>query len=394
MNAKPAQEALARTPPMGWNSWNHFGPLVDEAAVLANADALVATGLKECGYNYLVVDDCWSDKAGRDADGNLVPDPVRFPNGIKVLADYVHARGMRFGIYSDAAERTCGEHPGSFGYEEQDAQLWADWGVDFLKYDYCFAPPEQIVAIERYGRMGEALRRAGRPILYSLCEWGERAPYLWGKRVGGHMWRVTGDVVDSWVDVKSQNWWGRGIDGAIERAANLAEYAGPGGWNDMDMLVVGLEGKGVVPGRGASFHEYRTQMSMWSMLCSPLMIGCDVRSLTQETADLLMNRHVIAVNQDRLGKQAVRVKRLGWLELWRKPLADGSVAVALLNRGSTAGEIEFTAAEVGLLETGLHVIHDLWRGEEIGDLKHAFALTVLPHDTILLRLAADGRGGA
>lgn len=378
--------ALAQTPPMGWNSWNSFGPKVNEEAIRQITDTLVTTGLKDCGYEYIVIDDCWSFKEKRDSNGDLIPDPERFPNGIKPIVHYVHSKGLKFGIYSDAAEKTCASFPGSFGYEEQDAHLWASWGVDFLKYDYCFAPPEQEIAIERYTRMGSALQNSGRDILFSICEWGGRTPSLWARKAGGHTWRVTGDVIDSWTNVLHNGWEGLGIDTAIDLAVNLHEYAGPGGWNDMDMLVVGLNGKGSVPGNGAPFNEYRTQMSLWSMLCSPLMIGCDIRSMDSQIASLLMNREVLALNQDPLGKQAVRVIQRGPLEIWRKPLADGSLALALLNRGSSSAEIFFKAGEVGLLDSHHGPVRDLWKQANVADFKPTFAQKVEPHATVLLKI--------
>lgn len=378
---------LAATPPMGWNSWNLFGARVDERVVCEVADALVSSGLKDCGYTYVVIDDCWSVKGQRDANGDLIPDPQRFPNGIQAVAEHVHSRGLKFGIYSDAAEMTCAGYPGSFGFEAQDAALWANWGVDFLKYDYCHAPSDQATAIERYTRMGAALKGCGREILFSICEWGGRQPSLWARQAGGQMWRVTGDVVDSWVNVLHNNWWGLGIDSVIDLAAPLHEYAGPGGWNDMDMLVVGLGGKGQVPGTGASFYEYQTQMSLWSVLCSPLMVGCDVRALDAVTAGLLMNREVLALNQDPLGRQAQRVKQAGPLEVWKKPLADGALAVALLNRGSSGQEIAFSAGELGLLDGVRGVVRDLWKGADVADLRPVMSYPVMPHGTALLKLS-------
>jgi alpha-galactosidase len=299
----------------------------------------------------------------------------------------VHNQGLKFGLYSDAAEKTCAGYPGSYGFEEQDARLWASWGVDFLKYDYCYAPPDQATAIERYTRMGQALQNCGRQILFSLCEWGGRHPHLWARQVGGQMWRATGDVVDSWVNILQGTWWGLGIDAVIDVDANLHEYAGPGGWNDLDMLIVGLQGKGSVPGRGCTHHEYRTQVSMWSMLCSPLMIGCDLRSMSIETASLLMNPEILAVNQDPLGQQAVRLVQNGRLELWRKRLADGSLALALLNRGSTGQEIAFTAGSLGLLDSHKGVIRDLWKRQDVSDFKSELSFLVEPHDTVVLKIS-------
>jgi alpha-galactosidase len=381
---------LATTPPMGWNSWNMFGDKVTETAVRETAEAMAANGLKECGYEYLVIDDCWSRKEGRNSHGDLVPHPNKFPNGMKALADYIHGLGFKLGIYSDAADFTCASYPGSYGFEEQDAYLWASWGIDFLKYDYCSAPADQETAIRRYARMGDALKRTGREILFSLCEWGGRSPYLWGRSVGGQMWRVTGDVVDSWANtfVPEHNWTGLGIDAAIDIGVNLHEYAGPGGWNDMDMLIVGLQGKGQIPGMGSTMAEYQTHMSMWSMLCSPLMIGCDVRHMDQEVASLLMNREVLAVNQDVLGKQAMRIKKNGALEVWKKKLADGSVAVAMLNRGSVSGEIAFTAGDVGLLDSS-KLVRDLWKEEDISEFSKSFSREVLPHATLLVKVTTE-----
>ncbi len=380
-------KALASTPPLGWNSWNMFGPKIRAETVRDSADAIVSSGLKDLGYEYVVIDDCWSVKDGRDGNGDLIPDPARFPDGIKPVADYVHGKGLKFGIYSDAAELTCMSYPGSYGFEDQDAHLWASWGVDFLKYDYCFAPADQAAAIQRYTRMGDALKAAGREILFSICEWGYRMPHLWGRKAGGQMWRITQDIFDSWVDVLWDKKWATGIDTAIDQAAGLYEAAGPGGWNDMDMLVVGLKGRGSIPGRGCSFHEYRTHVSMWSVLCSPLMIGCDVRVMDSETASLLMNREVLAVNQDPLGEQARRLIQNGPCEVWRKRLADGAIVLALLNRGSLGREIEFSAGSVGLLDNHKGVVLDLWKGQDVSDFKAKFAYTVEPHDTALLKIA-------
>ena len=384
----PSSNVLAATPPMGWNSWNVFGWKIHENNIRATADALVSSGLKDCGYDYLVIDDCWSKKDSRDSNGDLIPDPEKFPNGIKALADYVHSLGLKIGIYSDAADRTCGGYPGSFGFEDQDAQLWASWGIDFLKYDYCNAPEDQASAIERYSRMGEALKNSGRDFLYSLCEWGGRSPHLWGKQVGGHMWRVSGDVYDSWINIWIPDWktYSIGVDVSIDLAHDLHAYGGPGGWNDLDMLVVGLKGKGQIEGGGLSFIEYQTHMAIWSMACSPLMIGCDVRKLDKDTASLLMNREVLAVNQDPLGIPAKRVKKFGSCEVWKKPLSNGSAAIALLNRGSTGEDVTIKAGDIGLLDTPKSV-RDLWAQKEIADFKEHWTCRVQPHETILLNIS-------
>lgn len=389
MTPAPSSEPLAATPPLGWNSWNMFGHKVDEVAIRETVDALASLGFKDCGYEYVVIDDCWSVKDGRDSHGDLQADPGRFPNGMQALADYVHAKGFKIGIYSDAAERTCAGYPGSYGFEEQDAYLWAAWGFDFLKYDYCNAPQDQAVARERYARMGAALRNSRRDFLFSLCEWGNQAPQLWGRQVGGHMWRVSGDVFDSWVSIWMTAWksYGIGVDVSIDIAHDLHEFGGPGGWNDLDMLVVGLKGKGQISGNGMSFLEYQTHMSMWCMACSPLMIGCDLRKLDSETAALLLNREVLAVNQDVLGRPARRVKQGGGCEVWKKPLADGSMAVALLNRGSSGADITLRARDIGLTDTS-KLARDLWAGQDIADFTQELTRRVQPHETVLFKITS------
>jgi alpha-galactosidase len=370
-----SSKPLAATPSMGWNSWNMFGSSIDESLIRETADAMVALGLKDCGYEYIVIDDCWSQKDGRDVDGNLLPDPIKFPSGMKALADYVHSRGLKMGIYSDAAELTCADYIGSYGFEEQDAQLWASWGMDFLKYDYCYAPSDRESAIERYDRMGAALQQTGHEFLYSLCEWGGRSPHLWGRKVGGHMWRVSRDVLDRWEDIEM----------GLDIAADLHDYSGPGGWNDLDMLVVGLKGSGQIAGEGMSFIEYKTHMSMWCMACSPLMVGCDVRTLDRETAALLMNREVLAVNQDRLGRPARRAIQSGQCEIWKKLLVDGAVAVALVNRGPSNSDIILKASDIGLPNEP-KLARNLWAREDIADFTFELTQHVRSHETILLKI--------
>jgi len=377
---------LASTPPMGWNSWNTFGNNINETVVRETADALVSSRLKDFGYNYIVIDDCWSIKDRRDGNGDLIADPEKFPNGIKALGNYVHDKGFKFGIYSDAAEKTCAGYPGSLGFEEQDAHLWASWGIDFLKYDYCHAPLfDQAIAIERYTRMGEALRNSGHEFLFSLCEWGNQAPHLWGRQVGGHMWRVSGDVYDSWVNIQMNGWRAIGIDISIDIAQDVHAYGGPGGWNDLDMLVVGLKGKGQIAGTGMSFVEYQTHMSLWVMACSPLMIGCDVRTMDSDSASLLMNREVLDVNQDALGIPAKRVKQIGSCEIWTKRLADKSLAVSVINRGSQLEEITVKARDIGMLDSP-KLARNLWTGQDVADFKVELPLGIAAHQTILLKI--------
>lgn len=383
----PSSNSIAATPPMGWNSWNTFGHDVSESVIRETADALVSAGLKDCGYEYIVIDDCWSIKDRRNSNGDLIADPEKFPDGIKALADYVHSKGFKLGIYSDAAEKTCSGYPGSLGFEEQDANLWASWGIDFLKYDYCNAPQEQSVAIERYARMGEALRKTGREFLYSLCEWGNQGPHLWGRKVGGHTWRVSGDVYDSWINIWLNTWYSIGIDVSIDIANELHEYGGPGGWNDLDMLVVGLKGKGQIAGTGMSFVEYQTHMSLWCMACSPLMIGCDIRKLDSDTASLLMNREVLDVNQDPLGIPARRIRQMRQCEIWIKPLADKSVAVSVINRGSRPDDVTVRARDIGMLDTP-KLGRNLWTQEDIADFKTDFIQRVQPHETVVMKITS------
>jgi alpha-galactosidase len=381
----PSSDLIASTPPMGWNSWNTIGHNVNESVIRETADALISSGLKDYGYNYIVIDDCWSIKDKRDGNGDLIADPEKFPNGIKALADYVHEKGFKLGIYSDAAEKTCSGYPGSYGFEDQDAQLWARWGIDFLKYDYCNAPQEQSVAMERYARMGEALRNTGREFLYSLCEWGNQSPHLWARKVGGHMWRVSGDVYDSWINIWLNTWYSIGVDVSIDIANEVHEYGGPGGWNDLDMLVVGLKGKGQIAGSGMSFVEYQTHMSVWCMACSPLMIGCDIRKLDSDTASLLMNRAVLDINQDALGIPARRVRQIGQCEIWTKPLADKSVAVSVINRSSRPEDVTVKARDIGMLDAP-KLARNLWTQEDIADFKNDFIQRVQPHETVLLKV--------
>ena len=376
-------EMLAKTPPMGWNSWNMFGPDVNAGVVRSVADAMVKQGLKDLGYNYVVIDDHW--EAGRDASGHLQADARRFPGGIKALADYLHARGLRLGIYSDAGDQTCGGEAGSYGHEADDAAAFASWDVDYVKYDYCNAPDDLSEAVRRYTKMGCALKATGRPMVFSICEWGVRSPWLWGRQVGGHLWRVSFDVGDIW-DTPENVRSCIGILAAIDAAANLEGHAGPGGWNDPDMLVVGLGNKGNIKGGGCTGTEYQTQMSMWCMLAAPLMIGCDVRSMDADTKRILTNPEAIAVDQDPLGQQGNRVARSGSTEVWRKPLAGGALAVALLNRGEQVTPITLRWTDLGVKDGQAFVVRDLWRHTDLGTFETQFTSKVNGHAAILLRL--------
>ncbi len=371
---------LARTPPMGWNSWNTFGWQDLHADVIRETiDAFVSEGLKDAGYEYVVIDDTW--EAQERVDGKLTWDQSRFPDGIKPLADYAHSNGLKFGIYSCVGSHTCAGRPGSFGYEEIDAQTFADWGVDFLKYDSCFAPPGVSIPL-LYKRMGQALRMTGRPILFSLCEWGNNQPWEWGRRAGGHMWRTTGDIKDSWASI---------LDIGFEQQAAIQSYAGPGGWNDPDMLVIGMHGTGNVAAGGCTDAEYRSHFGLWCLLAAPLMIGCDVRHMSDLARTLLLNRSLIAVNQDALGAPGYRVGQMDYaheiMDVWAKPLLDGSIAVGLFNLGEAVTRIIPVAWEaLGLHDRRACAVRDLWTGEDLGVWTREFHADVGSHDCVIVKL--------
>jgi alpha-galactosidase len=377
---------LAPTPPMGWMSWNNFGPNMNEQLVKEMADAMVSSGMRDAGYRYICIDDYWQGK--RDAQGVLQPDPLKFPHGIKVLADYVHSKGLKLGIYSDAAELTCEKQPASFGHEEKDAAVFASWGVDYLKYDYCFAPEDQAAAIKRYSAMSQALRKTGRPIVFSVCEWGPRKPWLWGARAGGQLWRTTWDIREVWHAGKYEASLA-GILDILDRQAGLEKYSGPGGWNDPDMLVVGLYGKGkyTTPEGYASCTEteYRSQMSLWCLLAAPLMATNDLRSMNAATREILTNREVTAIDQDPLGKQASRILKEGDSEIWARTLADGSRAVGLLNRADAASRtIKLDWKILGL--GGKQKVRDLWAHRDLGVFQDQYEALVPSHAVIFLKI--------
>jgi alpha-galactosidase len=371
----PASDNRAATPPMGWNSWNKFACNVSESLVRETADAMVASGMKAAGYQYIVIDDCW--QVSRTADGTIVADPQRFPAGMKALADYVHGKGLKFGLYSDAGTATCQGRPGSHGYETKDAAQYAAWGVDYLKYDWCHA--EGLDAKTAYTTMRQALDASGRPIVFSMCEWGTAKPWTWARGVA-HLWRTTGDITDAWDSGKKDD--GLGVVQILDLQAPIASAAGPGGWNDPDMLEVG-NGK-------MSPSEYRAHFSMWAMLAAPLMAGNDLRSMSPETRDMLTNADVIAIDQDPLGKQATRVRDDGDQEVWARPLADGGEAVALLNRGKAPAQIAVNWAEAGP-KAGASKLRDLWTHKDQPAQTDGFSATVPPHDVVMIRIYPAAR---
>ncbi|MCJ7680823.1 MAG: putative Ig domain-containing protein [Candidatus Aminicenantes bacterium] len=377
---------LALTPPMGWMSWNQFGPNISENLFREIADALVESGMRDVGYQYIFIDDLWH--GDRDDEGFIHPDPEKFPNGLRAVADYVHSKGLKLGIYSDAAERTCAGEPGSYGFEEKDALTYAKWGMDYLKYDYCGAPEDVETAKERYTAMSRVLALTDRTIVLGICEWGPRKPWEWGRDAGGQLWRTSWDIRDRWEYGKYRN----GITGILEildRHAGLEKYAGPGGWNDPDMLIVGLKGNGLYTNTGGAEggcteDEYRSNMSLWCLLAAPLYASCDIRNMDGTTREILTNPEAIMVNQDVLGRQAARVFKDGDIEIWAKPLADGHLAVGLLNRGEEAVSITTVWDILGI--NGRYAVRDLWAHEEIGRFKGSFTLDVKSHETRLLRL--------
>ncbi|XP_071734699.1 alpha-galactosidase-like [Rutidosis leptorrhynchoides] len=348
---------LGRTPQMGWNNYNHFGCNVDEKLIMETADAMVSTGLAAVGYEYVNMDDCWAE-LDRDSEGNLVPKAKAFPSGIKALADYVHNIGLKLGIYVDAGTVTCSkEMPGSLGHEEQDAKTFASWGIDYLKYDNCNS--HGLIPQNRYPKMEIALQNSGRPIFYSICQW-QNDPATWAHKVG-NSWRTTDDIKDNWDSMTS---------GADENDI-WAAYAKPGAWNDPDMLEVG--------NGGMTTEEYRSHFSIWALAKAPLLIGCDIRSMSNETYEILSNKEVIDINQDTLGVQGIKVRKNGDLEVWAGPLADDKVAVILWNRGNSTSQITANWTDIGLNSTTIVDARDLWAHTTQKSIKGHISATVISH---------------
>lgn len=366
------------TPPMGWNSWNTFGEHINEKLIFETADAMVAKGLLQKGYEYLVIDDCWSLRE-RDRNECLVADPEKFPNGMKAVADYVHAKGLKFGMYSCAGNLTCAAYPGSFEHEFIDAKTFAEWGVDFLKYDYCYHSPI-IHGKYLYQRMGLALQNCGRDILLSACSWGSDETHEWIKTTGASAWRSTGDIFDTWESIKS----------LAKQQERLHPYNGVGCFNDMDMLVVGMYGKGNVGLKGCNDIQYKTHFSIWAFMGSPLMIGCDVRNMNEETMKILGNEEIIRINQDRACRQPMKLAGT-WvgedLLLYAKQLDNGDVAIGLFNLSEEKAVARMNLDEIGLpFSTGKTLkLRELWSGEE-RTVKNATMICELePYDCAVFR---------
>ena len=366
-------EGLALTPPMGWNTWNTFAGDCNETLVRATADAMDANGMREAGYVYIVVDDCWSKKE-RDENGNLVADPVKFPSGMKALGDYLHSKGFKFGMYGCAGTLTCGGYPGGRGHEFQDARTYASWGVDYFKYDWCNHGTAN--GPETYRIMSDAIKAAGRPIIFSLCEWGQNQPWLWAEPVG-HLWRTTGDIGPGYI-ASGKNKWEHGWKTLLDMNADLGQYAGPGHWNDPDMLEVGA--------KGLTLAESRAHFSLWCMLAAPLIAGNDVRHMTPEVASILTNRDVISIDQDPAGHQGFRFRVDPDKEIWAKQLSNGEWAVCVLNTGDKAAQLSLDMKELTFLTAQYYDVTDVWAAKAAGQQNDPHTALVESHDVMLFRL--------
>lgn len=375
---------LALTPPMGWNSWNKFACDVSEKLIKETADAMVSSGMKDAGYQYIVIDDCW--QVGRDSLGFIVADPERFPSGIKALVDYVHSKGLKFGIYSCAGDKTCAGRPAGRGHEYQDALCYAKWGVDYLKYDWCNT--DGLNAEGAYTTMRDALHAAGRPIVFSLCEWGNNKPWLWGSTVG-HLWRTTGDIFNCFDCIEDHgSWKAFGVMQILDMQDGLRKYAGPGHWNDPDMLEVG---------NGMPVNEEKAHFTMWAILAAPLIAGNDLRNMSKETLGVLANKDVIAIDQDSLGIQGFRYAVNDSVETWLKPLKNDEWAVVYLNRSKSAKKVTVDwknfkvkdeLSEKILDTTGRTVfsIQNLWLKDWISDTRKPLSAMIPAHDVLCLKL--------
>ncbi|MDK8181760.1 glycoside hydrolase family 27 protein [Paenibacillus sp. UMB4589-SE434] len=370
--AHALQNGVAQTPPMGWNSWNKFRCGVSETLIKQMADAMVTSGMKDAGYQYVNIDDCW--QTSRDASGKIVADTVRFPSGMKALADYMHAKGLKLGIYTDIGYQTCEGRPGSRGYYDQDASTYAEWGIDYVKVDWCYVDPASHSsgtkpdAATWYGEFRNSLLNSGRTIAYSICNWGEQAPWVWGAQTG-NLWRTSGDIYDHWDSITSN----------ISQNQFLYSYAGPGAWNDPDMLEVG--------NGGMTDTEQRSHFSLWSIMAAPLIAGNDISSMTQATKDILMNPEVIAVNQDIRGYQGRVVKEIAdGVTIWNKRLLnDNERAVVLFNGTGAATNITVSWSDIGLLAGGA-TVRDLWAKSNLGTFSNGYTANVPSHGAVMLKV--------
>jgi alpha-galactosidase len=374
---------LALTPPMGWNTNNKLGCDINEAKIRAQADAMVTSGMKAVGYTYVNVDDCWA--VGRDKEGTIIADPERFPSGMKALGDYIHSKGLKFGIYSDAGLATCAGRPGSLGHEYQDARTYAAWGVDYLKYDWCNIgqkdQEDRRVAFAQdarssYTLMGDALQKSGRAIVFSMCEWGKGMPWEWGRSAGGNLWRTTGDIWDHWEGEAPAGSIGHGVLNILDRQVGLASHSGPGGWNDPDMLEVG--------NGGMTDAQYRAHFALWAVLAAPLIAGNDLTAMDAATREILTNREIIAVDQDALGIQASRVQAEPTKEVWARPLVNGGRAVVLLNRATTAQIVRADWTKISFPSATKLKVRDLWKHKDVGVFSNHYEVNVPAQSAVIV----------
>jgi len=379
-------ENLAPTPPMGWNSWNTFQTKISEKLVMETADMLVSSGMKDAGYNYLVLDDGWMSMERDPKTGDLIADPEKFPHGMKAVSDYVHSKGLKFGLYNCAGTKTCAGYPGTRGYEYQDARLYASFEIDYLKFDWCSS--EGLNAKEAYTTMSKALKAAGRPIVFSLCEWGNNKPWEWAANVG-ELWRSTGDINNLFDGIKTYSTWhANGVMTIVDLQDTLRKYAGPNHWNDPDMLEVG---------NGMTLNEDRTHFSIWCMMAAPLIAGNDIRKMTKETQAVLTDKGAIAIDQDALGIQGFKYADKDSLQTWFKPLKNGEWAVCFLNRSSMPKKVQFNWEKEPVTDELNHIslnantitykVYNVWAKKETGTTANDVSTTVLPHDVLLLRLS-------
>ena len=377
--AQPAWDTLAQTPPMGWNSWNKFACNVSEDLIKTAADAMVSTGLKDAGFEYIVIDDCWLKS--RDMNGNLIPDPERFPNGMKAVGDYIHSKGLKFGIYTDAGTKTCEGRPGIRGYEYQDLRTFASWGVDYVKDDWCFAEFQGAKA--SYAVVKDAILASGRPMVHSVCEWGINQPWEWAAE-SGHLWRTTFDIADCFDCSTKTLAYGKEVTNflgfalILDQQVGLEPHAGPGHWNDPDMLEVGND--------SLNYEENKAHFSLWAILAAPLMLGNDIRNMSDDVRNILTNKEIIALDQDKLGKQGVKVRDDGDYEIWVKQLADGSRGVVMFNRSKEAADMSFTWTEAGFPDELKMHVRDLWQHKEMGKFTNKYSAKVPPHGVVALKV--------
>lgn len=379
---------LAETPPMGWNSWNTFATEINEELIKQIADKIVNTGLKDAGYEYIILDDGWM-AMHRDENGDLLAHPERFPSGMKALGDYIHSKGLKFGLYNCAGDKTCAGYPGSRGHEYQDALKYAQWGVDYLKYDWCNT--DKLNAEGAYMTMRDALYNAGRPIVFSICEWGDNEPWKWGKNIG-HLWRISGDITNCWnCEVNHGSWSSWGILKIVDmhKDKRLRKHAGSGHWNDFDMMEVGND---------LSQAEDRAHFALWCMNASPLILGNDLRSMSESTLDVLINKDMIAINQDSLGVQGFSYYNEGNLDVWIKPLKDEGWAFCFLNRGDMELDVNFDWESQEAVQDDItgrywvpskepYDVFSVFDKKPIGSTKTTFVTSIKAHDVVVLKLS-------